>query len=653
MTYQKVNILCVAYMYVPKGTRVAHDRRSRSHHRQQRRNHGTCRLGRGGTSSSWLALRHVQCVGIPFSVRSRMPLVTNLGSDDEGLLELVDGHEIIIRNRSQTKLDDIDTDSDGEDHGSNRAGYRVPASASSKLGTPGKKRLSTGASRRMSMGSVATYGSMPEEYSFDHVGLDGRHTTTMHQPVSVSTTSAAWKGDGQKVMCEMDSVPKVDPNHRRSSRNSDAGSKSSRDISVASLGTTPSYHAGNGPYISKGYGRAPMEDASMESGSLLSPYHAGQGPYIKGSLAPAGSTSKPKKKKSSRSDQKSSPPIDVMLKRGDATGERNSHRSDKKKSSRSYKSSGERSRRSRPKTSSIATQTDISGSQIEDMQSKIDSQEIELKEAAESENKRDSTADEAVHSLDLEEEKEEEDRASLLEQEVVEMKLQLAQAQADLQEAQLHIHRITKERDEALSMKDNADRVCEDLRRAMEEVQDDSRRERLKNQMQGTSSRHVLQKRTSLTSQSAESSHQGSKSGWRHSSITSTGMFGGSSSYYRRGSYASSRGSMASHNNSIGNLSGLLDVQNLSESDAEELVGTRGTGGNLQLGPLKRDMAQQALLDGRNKATDNFEKNGSGSDQEVNDDDPFATVYNKASSEDDEDSDKKRNGPFGFGLMRS
>ena len=585
-----------------------------------------------------------------------MPLVTNLDSDDEGLLELVDGHEIIIRNRSQTKLDvldDLDTDSDGEDHGSNRAGNGVLTSSSSKLGTPGKRRLSTAANRRMSMGSVATYGSMPEEYSFDHVGLDGRHTTTMHQPVSVSTTSGALKSGGQKVICEMDSVAQVDKNHRRSSQNSDAGSKSSRDISVASLGTAPSYHAGKGPYIRKGYGGALIEDASMESGSILSPYHAGQGPYI---LAPAGSTSKLKKQqKSSRSDKKSNSPTDVKVKMSDVTGKQNSHRSDTKKSSRSQKhSSGERSRRGRPKTSSIAIQTEISGEHIDEMQSKIESQEAELHETAKIENEKDSAADEAVHSLDLEkeEEEEDEDRAALLEQEVVEMKLQLAQAQADLQEAHLQIRRITKERDEALSMKDGADRACEDLRRAVEEMQDDSRRERLKNQMQGTSSRHVLQKRTSLTPQSAESSLQGSKSGWRRSSITSTGMFGGSSSYFRRGSYASSRGSMTSHNNSIGNLSGLLDVQNLSESDAEELVGTRGTGGNLKLGPLKRDVVQQALLDGGSKAPDNLEKNGSGSEQEVNDDDPFATVYNKASSEDEEDSDKKRNGPFGFGLMR-
>ena len=582
-----------------------------------------------------------------------MPLVTNLDSDDEGLLELVDGHEIIIRNRSQTKLDvldDIDTDSDGEDHGSNRAGNGVLTSSPSKLGTPGKRRLSTGAHRRMSMGSVATYGSMPEEYSFDHVGLDGGHTTTMHQPVSVSTTSGALKSGGQKVICEMDSVAQVDKNYRRSSQNSDAGSKSSRDVSVASLGTAPSYHAGKGPYISKGYGGALIEDASMESGSILSPYHAGQGPYVKGT------TSKlKKKKKSSRPDKKSNPPTDVTVEQSDVTEKRNSHRSDTKKSSRSQKqSSGERSRRSRPKTSSIATQTEISGLHIDEMQSKIESQEAELNVTAKVENEKVSAADRAVHSLDLEkEEEEEEDRAALLEQEVVEMKLQLAQAQADLQEAQLRIRRITKERDEALSMKDDAHRACEDLRRAVGEMQDDSRRERLKYQMQGTSSRHVLQKRTSLTPQSAESSLQGSKSGWRRSSITSTGIFGGSNSYHRRGSYASSRGSMTSHNNSVGNLSGLLDVQNLSESDAEELVGTRGTGGNLQLGPLKRDMAQKALLDGGNKAPDNLEKSGSGSEQEVNDDDPFATVYNKASSEDDEDSDKKRNGPFGFGLMRS
>lgn len=413
-----------------------------------------------------------------------MPLVTNLDSDDEGLLELVDGHEIIIRNRSQTKLDvldDLDTDSDGEDHGSNRAGNGVLTSSSSKLGTPGKRRLSTAANRRMSMGSVATYGSMPEEYSFDHVGLDGRHTTTMHQPVSVSTTSGALKSGGQKVICEMDSVAQVDKNHRRSSQNSDAGSKSSRDISVASLGTAPSYHAGKGPYIRKGYGGALIEDASMESGSILSPYHAGQGPYI---LAPAGSTSKLKKQqKSSRSDKKSNSPTDVKVKMSDVTGKQNSHRSDTKKSSRSQKhSSGERSRRGRPKTSSIAIQTEISGEHIDEMQSKIESQEAELHETAKIENEKDSAADEAVHSLDLEkeEEEEDEDRAALLEQEVVEMKLQLAQAQADLQEAHLQIRRITKERDEALSMKDGADRACEDLRRAVEEMQDDSRRERLK-----------------------------------------------------------------------------------------------------------------------------------------------------------------------------
>ena len=109
---------------------------------------------------------------------------------------------------------------------------------------------------------------------------------------------------------------------------------------------------------------------------------------------------------------------------------------------------------------------------------------------------------------------------------------------------------------------------------------------------------------------------------------------------------------MTSRNSSIGNLSGSY-VQDLLESDAEEPMGTRETGGNLQLGPLKRDMAQQALLDGGNKAPDKLEKIGSDSEQEVHDDDPFATVYNKASSEDDKDSDKKRNGRFGgFGLMR-
>lgn len=175
----------------------------------------------------------------------RMPLVTNLDSDDEGLLELVDGQEI-IRERSQTKLDaldDIDTDSNDEDRGLNRVGNGVPTSAS-KLGTVGK-HFSAGASRRMSMGSVATHGSMPEEYSFDHVGLDGRHTTTMYQPVSVSTPYSTLKNGGPKVVCEMESLPQVDQK-RRSSRNSDAGSKSSRDVSVASLGTAPSYHAGKG-----------------------------------------------------------------------------------------------------------------------------------------------------------------------------------------------------------------------------------------------------------------------------------------------------------------------------------------------------------------------------------------------------------------------
>ena len=580
-----------------------------------------------------------------------MPLVTNLDSDDEGLLELVDGQEI-IREKSQTELDaldDIDTDSNDEDRGLNHVGNGVPTSAS-KLGTVGKKHFSAGASRRMSMGSVATHGSMPEEYSFDHVGLDGRHTTTMHQPVSVPTAYSPLKNGGPKVVCEMDSVPQVD--QKRSSRNSDAGSKSSRDVSVASLGTAPSYHAGKGPYISKGYGGAPIEDASMESGSLLSPYHAGQGPYIKGSLAPELSLSKQKKKKSSRPDKDLNPPTDVMVKRSDITGKRNSQRSgDAKKSSRSQKSSTERSRRSRPKTTSIATQTDISGIDIDFMQSKIDSQEAELNAKMNVENERDSTVEGAVHSLDLEDE--EEDRASLLEQEVVEIKLQLAQAQADLQEAQLKIHRITKERDEALSMKGDADRTCEDLRKAMEGIQDDSRRERLQNQMQGTSSRNIMQKRTSLTSHSAESSHQGSKSGWR-SSITSTGMFGGSSSYRRRGSYASSRGSMASHNNSIGISSGLLDVQNLSESDVEEPVNSHARKSEEVIMDLhKRDMAQQAQPDGGNNATDSLEKNnGSGSEQEVHDDDPFATVYNKDSTEDDGDLDKKRNGPFGFGLMR-
>ena len=94
-----------------------------------------------------------------------MPLVTNLNSDDEGLLELVDGQEI-VRNRSQTKLDglDVDTESDEGD-----LSTPLPTSPSN-VGTPGRRRrLSNGAKKRLSMGSVATYGSMPEEY--DHVGL--------------------------------------------------------------------------------------------------------------------------------------------------------------------------------------------------------------------------------------------------------------------------------------------------------------------------------------------------------------------------------------------------------------------------------------------------------------------------------------------------
>lgn len=137
--------------------------------------------------------------------------------------------------------------------------------------------------------------------------------------------------------------------------------------------------------------------------------------------------------------------------------------------------------------------------------------------------------------------------------------------------------------------------------------------------MQGTSSRLLLQKQSSLMSQSVGNSHQGPKNCW------STGIFG--------------------------NLSGVLDVHNLSESEVEEPAYIRERGSNWQTGPLKRDMAQLALLDGEHKQADTW-KNESSIEQKVHDDDPFATVYNEDSA-DEEDLDKKRSGPFGFGLMRS
>ena len=102
---------------------------------------------------------------------------------------------------------------------------------------------------------------------------------------------------------------------------------------------------------------------------------------------------------------------------------------------------------------------------------------------------------------------------------------------------------------------------------------------------------------------------------------------------------------------SIGNLSGLFDVQNLSDTDVVESADTHKRAGYEQKSPLKRDMAQQALIHGGSKATDTFEGDSS-EEQEVNDDDPFATVYNKKSI-DEESLDKKEGGPFGFGLIRS
>ena len=544
-----------------------------------------------------------------------MPLVTNLDSDDEGLLELVDGQELIIRNRSQTKLD-VHTDSDDEDHDlSNNVGN----------GAPGKKRLSAGARRRMSMGSVATYGSMPEEYSFDHVGLDGTHTTISRRPVSVSATGALKndapggnRGQHEKVICEIDLVPPVDQK-RRSNRKNGGGSTSSRDISVASLGTAPNYHAGKGPCICKGHGATLIEDASTESGLLFSPYHAGQGPYIKGGLVPGESLSKQKTKKSSRLDKDFCPPTeDSWVKKNDTnmTGKQKSRRSDTKKSLRSHKGEHTDSRRSRTKTANVATQTDISASDIEKMEFKIESQETELNTKEDGWKAGDSTVDEALHNLDLQET--EEDRVSSLEQEVVALKLHLAQAQADLQEAHLQILHTVKERDEVRLINDDAERACEELRKMVEEIQNDSRKERLQNQMQGTSSRLLLQKQSSLMSQSVGNSHQGPKNCW------STGIFG--------------------------NLSGVLELHNLSESEVEEPADIRERGSNWQTGSLKRDMAQLALLDGENKQADTW-KNESSIDQKVHDDDPFATVYNEDSA-DEEDLDEKRSGPFGFGMMR-
>ena len=62
-------------------------------------------------------------------------------------------------------------------------------------------------------------------------------------------------------------------------------------------------------------------------------------------------------------------------------------------------------------------------------------------------------------------------------------------------------------------------------------------------------------------------------------------------------------------------------------------------------------MTQQVLIHGGSKATDTFE-GGSSSEQEVDNDDPFATVYNKKSV-DEESIVKKKGGPFGFGLIQS
>ena len=173
----------------------------------------------------------------------------------------------------------------------------------------------------------------------------------------------------------------------------------------------------------------------------------------------------------------------------------------------------------------------------------------------------------------------------------------------------------------------------------VDEIQNDSRKERLKNQIRGTSSRSMSQ--SSSMSQSAGSSRRGSKSGW-NLSITSTGIFG-SGSNNRRGSQSSMV--------SIGNLSGLFDVQDLSDTEVLESVDTHKRAGYEQKSPFKRDMAQQALIHGGSKTTDTFE-GGSSSEQEVDNDDPFATVYNKKSV-DEESIDKKKSGPFGFGLIQS
>ena len=275
------------------------------------------------------------------------------------------------------------------------------------------------------------------------------------------------------------------------------------------------------------------------------------------------------------------------------------------------------------------------------MQSKILSQKEELTAITDGQKLRDKGVEEAAQTQNLDLTKEEEDRTSALEQEVILLKLQVAQAQADLQEMQLQVHRIGKERDEALSAKEAAEEVGNDLQRMIDEMQNDSRKVRLKNQIQGTSSRNILQNQSSSMSQSAGSSRRGSKSGW-NSSITSTGIFG-SGSNNRRGSQSSMV--------SIGNLSGLFDVQDLSDTDVAESADTHTRAGYEQKSPLKRDMAQQALIHGGSKTADTFE-GGSSSEQEVNDDDPFATVYNKKSV-DEESVDKKEGGPFGFGLIRS
>lgn len=46
---------------------------------------------------------------------------------------------------------------------------------------------------------------------------------------------------------------------------------------------------------------------------------------------------------------------------------------------------------------------------------------------------------------------------------------------------------------------------------------------------------------------------------------------------------------------SIGNLSGLFDVQDLSDTDVVESADTHKRAGYEQKSPLKRDMAQQAF----------------------------------------------------------